>query len=264
MLQKCTQNIGQQSLVCVHVGLVVRLGGKGRISHSVPLHSRATRLPGTVPNSHAVASNRRVQALSDLSFNVGRPTADHEASVNSGKRNLDKHVFHVARCDGPGVSVFHGPQSLSIVSPNSSPYHDPGRALLNAFQCIKATPMVVACTSGSAVALPSSVQNPHHQSQNMIGVDGGSWVSSGPVALPHEKPTVEDKQTPRPQKAHHSFTYHTLQSIHRCPAVISKRQHPVQLPPQLPHEMRRTLQNAGNSSLHDSDLRLRPYCFSHS
>ena len=54
-----------------------------------------------------------------------------------------------------------------------------------------------------------------------MGVDGGSSVSSGPVALPHEKSTVGDKRTPVLQRVHHSFTYHTLQLIHRPPTVIS-------------------------------------------
>ena len=53
-----------------------------------------------------------------------------------------------------------------------------------------------------------------------MGVHGGSWVSSGPVALPQEKSTVEDKWTPVLQKVHHRFTYHTLQLIHRRPKVI--------------------------------------------
>ena len=67
---------------------------------------------------------------------------------------------------------------------------------------------------------PKFLQKHEHQSENMMGVDSGSCVLSGPVALPHEKPTVEDNWTPVLQKVQHSFTYHTLQSIHRCPTAI--------------------------------------------
>ena len=50
-------------------------------------------------------------------------------------------------------------------------------------------------------------QKQEHQSQNIVGVDGGSVVSSGPIALPCEKSTVEDKQTPVLHNVHHSCTY---------------------------------------------------------
>ena len=66
---------------------------------------------GQYQNSQAVVSNIRVQALSDLGFNVGQQTTNQQVSVNSCRADLDKQISHVARCDGPGISIFHGPQS---------------------------------------------------------------------------------------------------------------------------------------------------------
>ena len=68
-------------------------------------------MPGTVPNSQAVVSTLRVYALSDVRFIVGRQTTDQEASVNYCRADLEEQIFHFARCDGPGVWIFHGPQS---------------------------------------------------------------------------------------------------------------------------------------------------------
>ena len=67
---------------------------------------------------------------------------------------------------------------------------------------------------------PELDQKHEHQAQKFLGVDGGSWVPSRPVALSDEKSTVEDKRTPVLQKVHHCFTYFTLQSIDRRPTVI--------------------------------------------
>ena len=66
---------------------------------------------------------------------------------------------------------------------------------------------------------PELDQKQKHQSQNILGVDGGSWVPSRPVALSHEKSTVEDKRTSVLQKVQHCFTYFTLQWIDRRPTV---------------------------------------------
>ena len=57
-------------------------------------------------------------------------------------------------------------------------------------------------------------QHKHH-SQHMEGVDGGLWVLSSPIALPAEKPAVEDHRTRVLQKTDHTVAYHTLQWIHR-------------------------------------------------
>ena len=128
----------------------------------------------------------------------------------------------------------------------------------------KGTAMVFTYEKWLSCSPAKLCQKHEHQSQKMMGVDGESGVLSGAVALPHEKSTIEDKRTPVLQKVHHSFTYHPLPSIHHRPTVIGNSLSPVRLPPQLPQEMRRTLQDASNSSLHDSRLRERPYCFSHS
>ena len=62
-------------------------------------------------NSQAVVNNIRVQALSDLGFNVGGQTTNQQMSVNSRTADLDKQIFHVAGCDSPSVSILHGPKS---------------------------------------------------------------------------------------------------------------------------------------------------------
>ena len=149
----------------------------------MPLHSRATPLPGTVPNSQAVISNIRVQALSDLCFNVGRQTADQEASVNSGGTDLDEQIFDVARCDGPGVLIFHGPQSTEHNFAKFFTIAHSGQGT------VERLPMHYGDTDGPqkhkwVSCGPAKLWQKHeYQSENMMGVDGGSLVSSRPVAL---------------------------------------------------------------------------------
>ena len=75
------------------------------------VHGQRTRLPRTVPNSQAVVNNIRLQALSDLGFDVGGQTTNQQASVNSRRADLDKQIFDVAGSDSLSVSILHGPQS---------------------------------------------------------------------------------------------------------------------------------------------------------
>ena len=159
--------------------------------------------------------------LSDLGFNVGGQTTNQQASVNSRRADLDKQIFHVAPRHGPSVSILHGPKSTE---------HDFGKLLTIAQSgqaAVERLPMQQSNTDGPHIhnwisCSPSELyQKNEHQSQNILGVDGGSWVPSRPVALSHEKSRVEDKRTLVLQKVHHSFTYFTLQSIHRRPTVIS-------------------------------------------
>ena len=174
-----------------------------------------------------------MQALSDLCFDVGRQTLDQEASISFGRTDLDEQIFHIARCDGSGVSLFHGPQ---LSEHNFAKLLTIAQSWLGA---VERLPMHSGDTDGPHInkwvsySLAKLGQKHEHQSEIMMGVNGGSLVSSGPVALPHEKLTVEDKRTPVTPKVHHSFTYHTLQSIHRRPTVIGNSLYPVRLPPQL-------------------------------
>ena len=196
----------------------------------MPLHSRGTRLPGTVPNSQAVVSNLRVQALLDLRFNVTRHTAHQEASVTSSRTDLDESMFHVARCDRPGVSVFHGPE---FTEHNVAKLFTIARSGQGA---VERMPVHQGDTDGPHIhkwvnCSPAKLcQRYEHQSQNMMRVDGGSLVSSGPVALPHEKSTAENMRTQVLQKVHHSFKYHILQWIHRRPTMIGNSLQPVSFP----------------------------------
>ena len=93
---------------------------------------------------------------------------------------------------------------------------------------------------------PELNQKQEHESQNILGVDCRSRVPSRPVALSHEKSTVEDKRTPVLQKVQRCFTYFTLQSIECHPTVIGNSSYPVCFPAQLPQQMWRTLEDAGN------------------
>ena len=177
-------------------------------------------MPEIVPNSRAVVSNIRVQALSDLVFNVGRQTTDQEASVNSCRADLDEQTLQVARCDGTRGLIFHGPQSTEHNFAKLFTIAQSGQA------AVERLPMQQGYADGPHIqkwvsCSPAKLcQKQEHQSQNILGVDGASLVPFGPVALPYEKSTVENKRTPVLQKVHHSFTYHTLQLIQPRPTVI--------------------------------------------
>ena len=167
-------------------------------------------MPGTVPNSQAVVSNIRVQALSDLALNVGQQTTHQEAPVNFGRADLEEQIFQVARCDGPDASVFHGPQSTEHNFAKLFTIAQSGQGAVERLLMQQGDtdgPHIHKWVSSSPAKL---CQKHKHQSHNMMAVDGRWWVPSGLVALPHEKSTIEDKRTPVLHQRHHSFTYHTL------------------------------------------------------
>ena len=156
----------------------------------------------------------------DLGLNVGGQTTNQQASVKSRRADLDRQIFHVPRCDSPSVSILHGRKSTQ---------HDFAKLLTIAQSwqaAVGRLPMQQRNIHGPHIhkrisCSPAELSQKHkHQSQDIFGSAGGSWVPSRPVALTHEKYTVEDKQTPVLQKAHHCFTYFTLQSIHRRPTMI--------------------------------------------
>ena len=186
----------------------------------MPLHGPGTRLPRTVLNSQAVVNNIRVQALSDLGFNIGRQTTNQQASVNSRRADLYKQIFHVAGCDSPSVSILHGPKSTE---------HDFAKLLTIAQSwqaAVEGVPMQQRNTNGPDIhnriscSPPALNQKHEHESQNILDVNGTSRLPSRSVAWSQEKPTVEDKRTPVVQKVHQCSTYCTLQSIDRRPTVI--------------------------------------------
>ena len=161
-----------------------------------------------------------MEALSDLSFNIGGQTTKQQASVDSRRADLDKQIFHVAGCDSPSVSIVHGPKSTE---------HDFAKLLpiAQSWQAaVEGLPMHQYNTDGPHIhnkiscSPPELNQKHEHESQNILGVDCGSRLPSRPVALSREKSTVEDKRTPVRQKVHHCFTYFTLQSIDRRPTVM--------------------------------------------
>ena len=123
---------------------------------------------------------------------------------------MDQQIFHIAQCDGPGASFFHGPHSTEHIFAKRFTIAQSGQRAVERLPLHQGDPdgpHIHKWVSCSPIKL---CQKHEHKSQNMMGVDGGSLVSSGPVAVPHKKPTVEDKRTPVLQKVYHSFTYHTL------------------------------------------------------
>ena len=129
-------------------------------------------------------------------------------------------MFDVAGCDSRSVSILHGPESTG---------HEFAKLLTIAQfwqAAVEGLPMHQRNKDGPpkhnriSCSPPELNQKHEHESQNILGIDGGCRLPSRPVALSHEKSTVEDKRTPVLQKVHHCFTYFTLQSIDRRPTVI--------------------------------------------